>query len=213
MFTIFTFPRPFESPFNTPQLNAINSWKKIHKDIEIYLINDELNTAKEFPSKNKIKCIDGKFSKYGSPLLKDAIQSINTMAKNDIILFINTDIIYVDGIKRTTDIVLNNFDKYFIVGRRVDYDIDYEIGSEINIGENILSETNKYLQTKKVNYDLNGENFILLQSRNAGVGIVKESKRLGIKMIFYRRDKNDSNYKYEYINKYSEADTIQLLKV
>jgi len=101
----------------------------------------------------------------------------------------------------------------YVIEIPVKYDIDYEIGSEINIGENILSETNKYLQTKKVNYDLNGENFILLQSRNAGVGIVKESKRLGIKMIFYRRDKNDSNYKYEYINKYSEADTIQLLKV
>ncbi|MEC7837422.1 MAG: hypothetical protein VX523_01710 [Chloroflexota bacterium] len=101
----------------------------------------------------------------------------------------------------------------YVIEIPVKYDIDYEIGSEINIGENILSETNKYLQTKKINYDLNGENFILLQSRNAGVGIVKESKRLGIKMIFYRRDKNDSNYKYEYINKYSEADTIQLLKV
>ena len=127
MFTIFTFPRPFKSPFNTPQLNAINSWKKIHKDVEIYLINDELNTAKEFAIKNKIKCIDGKFSKYGSPLLKDAIESINKVAKNDIILFINTDIIYIDGIKRTFDVVLNNFDKYFIVGRRVDYDVDYKI--------------------------------------------------------------------------------------
>jgi hypothetical protein len=101
----------------------------------------------------------------------------------------------------------------YVVEVPVKYEIDYEIGSEISIGENILSDTNSYLHRKKINYDLNGENFILLQSRNAGVGIVKESLRLGTNMIFYRKNKNDSNYKYDYINKYSEADTIQLLKV
>ncbi|MBC78982.1 MAG: hypothetical protein CL772_04300 [Chloroflexi bacterium] len=101
----------------------------------------------------------------------------------------------------------------YVIEVPVKYDIDYEIGSEINIGENILSDVNKYLLTKKINYDLNGENFILLQSRNAGVGIVKESKRLSADIIFYRKNKNDSNYKFEYINKHSEADTIQLLKV
>ncbi|MBP05172.1 MAG: hypothetical protein CL728_00330 [Chloroflexi bacterium] len=101
----------------------------------------------------------------------------------------------------------------YVIEIPVKYEIDHEIGSEISIGEKVLSEANKYLQKKKINYDLNTENFILMQSRNAGVGIVKESKRLGINMIFYKRNKNDSSYKYEYINKYSEADTIQLLKV
>ena len=100
----------------------------------------------------------------------------------------------------------------YVIEIPVKYEIDYEIGSEINIGENILSDANKYLMSKKINYDLNGENFILLQSRNSGVGIVKEAKRLGTDMIFYKKNKNDSNYKFEYINKHSDADTIQLLK-
>ena len=100
----------------------------------------------------------------------------------------------------------------YVIEIPVKYEIDYEIGSEINIGENVLSDANKYLTSKKINYDLNGENFILLQSRNSGVGIVKEAKRLGTDMIFYKKYKNDSNYKFEYINKHSDADTIQLLK-
>tara|TARA_Y100000768_G_scaffold369401_1_gene334276 strand:+ start:14956 stop:15369 length:414 start_codon:yes stop_codon:yes gene_type:complete len=100
----------------------------------------------------------------------------------------------------------------YVIEIPVKYEIDYEIGSEINIGENVLSDANKYLMSKKINYDLNGENFILLQSRNSGVGIVKEAKRLGTDMIFYKKNKNDSNYKFEYINKHSDADTIQLLK-
>ena len=101
----------------------------------------------------------------------------------------------------------------YVIEIPVKYDIDYEVGNEISLGETILSNTNKYLQEKKINYDLNGENFILLQSRNTGVGIVKEAKRIKANVIFYRKQKNDNSYKYKYIDKYSEVDTIQLFKV
>ena len=101
----------------------------------------------------------------------------------------------------------------YVIEIPIRYDIDYEVGNEISLGETILSNTNKYLQEKKINYDLNGENFILLQSRNSGVGIVKEAKRIKANVIFYRKQKNDNSYKYKYIDKYSEVDTIQLFKV
>ena len=101
----------------------------------------------------------------------------------------------------------------YVIEIPVRYDIDYEVGNEISLGETILSNTNKYLQEKKINYDLNGENFILLQSRNSGVGIVKEAKRIKANVIIYRKQKNDDSYKYKYIDKYSEVDTIQLFKV
>ena len=101
----------------------------------------------------------------------------------------------------------------YVIEIPVRYDIDYEVGNEISLGETILSNTNKYLQEKKINYDLNGENFILLQSRNTGVGIVKEAKRIKANVIFYRKQKNDESYKYKFIDKYSEVDTIQLFKV
>lgn len=229
MFTIFTFPRPFQSPFNTPQLNAINSWKKIHKDIEIYLINDELNTAKEFAIKNEIKCIDGKFSKYGSPLLKDAIQSINSVAKNDVILFINTDIIYLDGIKRTMDIVLNNFDKYFIVGRRVDYDIDYKISFSDE-------DYKKKLITMYENGDMHGlsgldywifpkntfneipnfvigkpgyDNWLLAESKRKSIPVIDASNTIRIlhQNHYYPQKKSDS-YKIEYDENLKKAGNL-----
>ena len=101
----------------------------------------------------------------------------------------------------------------YVIEIPVKYDIDYEVGNEISLGETILSNTNKYLQEKKINYDLNGENFILLHWRNSGVGIVKEAKRIKANVIIYRKQKNDDSYKYKYIDKYSEVDTIQLFKV
>jgi len=101
----------------------------------------------------------------------------------------------------------------YVIEIPVKYEVDYEVGNEISLGEKILSNTSKYLQEKKINYDLNGENFILLQSRNSGVGIVKEAKRIKANVIMYRKQKNDDSYKYKYIDKYSEVDTIQLFKV
>ncbi|MED5284103.1 MAG: hypothetical protein VX552_04420 [Chloroflexota bacterium] len=101
----------------------------------------------------------------------------------------------------------------YVIEVPVKYDIGYEVGNEISQGETILSNTNKYLHEKKINYDLNGENFILLQSRNSGVGIVKEAKRIKADMIFYGKKKNDDNYKFEYIAKYSDVNTMQLLRV
>ncbi|MEC7920061.1 MAG: hypothetical protein VYD31_04050, partial [Chloroflexota bacterium] len=41
----------------------------------------------------------------------------------------------------------------YVIEIPVKYDIDYEVGNEISLGETILSNTNKYLQEKKINYD------------------------------------------------------------
>tara|TARA_B100001175_G_scaffold76821_1_gene64185 strand:+ start:9911 stop:10768 length:858 start_codon:yes stop_codon:yes gene_type:complete len=127
MVTIFTFPRPFKEPFLNAQKNAINSWKKIHPDVEIYLINDEENSSKAFAKKNGIKCIDGKFSEFGTPLLKDALEKIKQLAKHKDILFFNTDIIYIDGMLKSINKIHDSYEEYFVVGRRVNIDLDQKI--------------------------------------------------------------------------------------
>ena len=127
MVTIFTFPRPFKEPFLNAQKNAINSWKKIHPNVEIYLINDEENSSKAFAKKNGIKCIDGKFSEFGTPLLKDALEKIKQLAKHKDILFFNTDIIYIDGMLKSINKVHDSYEEYFVVGRRVNIDLDQKI--------------------------------------------------------------------------------------
>lgn len=127
MFTIFTFPRPFKEPFLTPQINAINSWKKIHSDVEIFLINDEENSSKIFAEANNIKCINGKFSKYGSPLLRYALNEIKKQAKHKDIVFLNTDIIYIDGFIRSINAIRSHYKEYFVVGRRKDIELKQKI--------------------------------------------------------------------------------------
>lgn len=157
MFTIFTFPRPFKEPFLTPQINAINSWKKIHPDVEIFLINDEENSSKIFAKSNDIKCIDGKFSKYGSPLLKYALTEIKKQAKHNDILFLNTDIIYIDGFVTSIKAIRSHYNQYFVVGRRMDIDLNQKIDFSVENYKSVLID----LYNKGKLHNLSGLDFWL----------------------------------------------------
>ena len=91
------------------------------------------------------------------------------------------------------------------------YPIEYEIGNQISLGENLLREANNFLSKKRLEYDINSENFILVQSRNAGVATIKESKRINSDTIIFSKNSNNEDYKYSYIKKYSEVNIIELI--
>jgi hypothetical protein len=93
------------------------------------------------------------------------------------------------------------------------YPIEFEIGDQISIGENTLKYAHQYLSNNKINYDINSNNFILLQSRNSGVALIKESQRTKVDLIAYLKDKNSEDYKYEYIKKYSKTNIMELLDI
>ena len=67
------------------------------------------------------------------------------------------------------------------------YPVEYEIGNQISLGENLLREANNFLSKKRLEYDINSENFILVQSRNAGVATIKESKRINPDTIIFSK--------------------------
>ena len=91
------------------------------------------------------------------------------------------------------------------------YPVEYEIGNQISLGENLLREANNYLSKKRLEYDINSENFILVQSRNAGVATIKESKRINPDTIIFSKNSNNEDYKYSYIKKYAEVNIIELI--
>lgn len=90
------------------------------------------------------------------------------------------------------------------------YPIDYEIGNQISLGENILKEANSFLSRNKLEYDINSDSFILVQSRNAGVATIKESERIGCDLIIFSKYNENNDYKYSYIKKYSKVNLIEI---
>ena len=90
------------------------------------------------------------------------------------------------------------------------YPIDHEEQNLILIGQSALKKVHEILLDFKIDYDINGENFILIQSRSIGVGIVKEAKRLDIDIIAYSKKVNLELNEHNYIKKYANTTILEL---
>ena len=90
------------------------------------------------------------------------------------------------------------------------YPIDHEEQNLILIGQSALKKVHEILLDFKIDYDINGENFLLIQSRSIGVGIVKEAKRLDIDIIAYSKKVNVELNEHNYIKKYANTTILEL---
>lgn len=122
MVTFFTLPKPFSGLAKVHQTNAIRSWMQLKQGSEIYLFGNE-NGIEDFAIQNDLKhIVELKYNSYGTPLLNHAFSKVNELAKNDILCFINSDIILLpDFFEHIPSI---NFKKYLLLGHRWNLDID-----------------------------------------------------------------------------------------
>jgi len=134
MVTIFTNPRPFRDQFDLIQRNAIQSWLKLSSKCEIILFNDEENTTPQIAQEFNLQCItDVECDEFGTPLLNDVFRKIKKIAKNDIFVYVNTDIIlmsdFLKAIREVKELMGRKL--FFMVGRRW----DMEVKEQINFNE------------------------------------------------------------------------------
>lgn len=122
MITIFTIPKPFVGQVGVIQRNAIKSWLQLKPSCEIILFGDDTGVAeaaqelsvKHVPSMEK--------NEFGTPLLSSAFNIVEKIAKNNILMYVNTDIIVfqdlIDAIRK--------IDKpsFLVCGRRWDLNIE-----------------------------------------------------------------------------------------
>lgn len=142
MITIFTLPKPFVDPHvSIIQRNAILSWKKL-PDTDVLVIGDEENienTARELGVAHisKVERIDG-----GLPLLSDAFAQAREFSKNNILVYANSDIIFLKDLIEAVKFLPKG--KFLGVGRRTDIDISRKIDFELeNAEENLRSLANE----------------------------------------------------------------------
>jgi hypothetical protein len=121
MITFFTIPKPFIGLSDTIQRNAILSWKTLPEDCEILIFGDDPSVL-QFAQNHGIKCIsDYGSNDYGTPLLNGIWSSAKQNAQNDLICYINSDIIlFPDFVEQTSAVKLDSF---FLAGRRWDVEI------------------------------------------------------------------------------------------
>ncbi|MPM44981.1 hypothetical protein SDC9_91666 [bioreactor metagenome] len=120
---IFTVPKPFKGEFDIIQNNAIDSWLMISPKPKIVLMGDEEGVSEIVRQKGLIHIKEIKKNKYGTPLLNDIFEKIQKEYKDEMFLYINTDIVLLDFPTDLMKTILNKFDKFLAIGKRYEMEI------------------------------------------------------------------------------------------
>lgn len=120
MISIFTIPCNFDGARRVQQLNAIQSWLRLEPKPEVILIGDDLNVRQVA---SVLKCTHYpkiERSKHGTPLISDAFAQAQKKAKHDVLCYINADIMLLDGLIEATEICMEAWPQFLLIGQRWD---------------------------------------------------------------------------------------------
>lgn len=123
MVTIFSTAKPFEEHSNVIQRNALESWRRLHPDIEIILFGDDVGAAevcRELGLRHE-PAIERKAD--GTKSLRSIFGRAQEIARHEILCYSNCDIIFTNDFPRALDSVSRWQEKFLMVGRRWDLDV------------------------------------------------------------------------------------------
>tara|TARA_B100000287_G_scaffold430029_1_gene484485 strand:+ start:3089 stop:3973 length:885 start_codon:yes stop_codon:yes gene_type:complete len=127
MITIFTTPKDFENEFKLIQENAINSWRAISNDIEIIIMGNSYG-AKEMSDQVQATFIQNVPSSDDNiPTIPGLFETAEKNANNELLCYVNADIILPDNFLHTIEIIRNLRRKFLAVGHRWDLNIKKKI--------------------------------------------------------------------------------------
>src|SRR6266700_8123987 len=123
MLTIFTTAKPFRGHIGVIQRNAIQSWTRLHPEVEIILFgNDEgaAQAAQQFRLRHEahIECND-----LGTKRLDYMFACAQAIARHDLLCYVNCDIILMGDFLRAVERVRAMHREFLMFGRRRDLDI------------------------------------------------------------------------------------------
>lgn len=120
--TIFTIPKPFKGHNAIIQLNALHSWLKLRPRPEIILCGNDDGVAQVAADFGVQHIPEIVANQYGTPILSDVFKKAQCGAQNDVMAYVNADIIlsqnFVDSVSLVNEAGL---DKFLIVGQRWDF--------------------------------------------------------------------------------------------
>lgn len=124
MLTFFTTAKPFRGHDGLIQRNALKSWKRLRLDVEIILFGDEQGAAeiaRELRIRHEPRV---ERNESGAKRLDTMFGKAREMARHELLCYINCDIIlmqdFCDALKR----VRAQQERFLMVGRRWDTEID-----------------------------------------------------------------------------------------
>jgi hypothetical protein len=124
--TIFTSPKPFtkNEHINVIQRNAIASWANLGPAVEVVMIGDE-EGMEEVAAEYGVKHIkDVRANALGTPIIPSMFDIAREVTDSPVLAFANADVIFTQAMIDSVRVVTDQEEKFLMIGRRYDIQID-----------------------------------------------------------------------------------------
>jgi hypothetical protein len=142
--TIIAMPKPFKGHIEIIQRNAITSWTKVSPRPEIILFGHEKGAAECASELNLVHIAEVARNRFGTPLLADIFKQAESRAQNDVLAYVNADIILPKEFMAGMEGVRQKFPQFLAVGRRTNLEvrepIEFTEGWEARLRERVGRE-------------------------------------------------------------------------
>jgi FkbM family methyltransferase len=123
--TIFSIPKAFKGHSGLIQSNAVQSWKALGEEVEIFLCADD-EGVEDAARRYGVRFAGGvERNEFGTPILRSAFDRVLGATDNGILCYVNADIIllrdFVAGVRAV------KMPRFFMVGQRWDLDVQFAI--------------------------------------------------------------------------------------
>ncbi|NMG59557.1 FkbM family methyltransferase [Geitlerinema sp. P-1104] len=143
--SLFTTAKPFSGKASILQKNAIRSWMFFNSQVEVIVFGDA-EGVKEISLELGLHHVpDVRCNEFGTPLLSDMFEKAQALASNDIIVYINADIILLSDFIPAIQKVAERFPEFLAVGQR--WNLDQETLLDFN-NENWEQELRQQVKAK-----------------------------------------------------------------
>lgn len=122
MITVFTSPRAMNGLFSVIQSNAFNNWKSLCPGVEIMIFGNEEGIKEVCDKYGFLHIPFIPLNKEGLPYIKDLFRIANELARNNILMYSNADILFGKRFIEVIDFLKKQI-SFLAVGQRYDVDV------------------------------------------------------------------------------------------
>lgn len=131
MITIFSCPKAFIGEFGIIQEKAIQNWLKLIKyKLEVILLGNEEGITNICKKYHLIHIPNIERNEYNTPLLNDIFKKAEKRSKNNILLYVNSDILFFSKLDPILNRLLKQFTTFVASGQRHEGNIQGKLKSK-----------------------------------------------------------------------------------
>jgi hypothetical protein len=123
MITLFSTPKPFVGHVGVIQRNAIRSWQRLHPDLEIILVGDDLGAAEVCAELGVRHIAEVERNAHGTKYLASIYDRVHEVARHSTLCHVNCDIVLMSDFMRAATVVMREAERFLMAGRRWDLDV------------------------------------------------------------------------------------------